>query len=102
MFAISLQKEIDRKADKVYRGMLELSDRLDETGGKVTSITKFYLEQAENACYDYMLALKKNGYSITHVIWGGTKTPTMNTLIAINGFLGEISLVTGYTFSRLN
>lgn len=101
LFTSPLQKEIDKKADKVYRGMLMLSERLDETGGKITPITKFYFEQAENACYDYMVALKQNQYAVKQVVWNGKKVPVMNTLIAIQGFLEDISQTSGYVFTKL-
>jgi len=102
LFITSKQNEINKKAEKVYRGMLVLSDKLNESGGVLTPINNFYLGEVENACYDYMVTLKENQYSITHVMWNGKKTPVMHTLIAVQGFLGEISQSTGYTFKKLN
>lgn len=102
LFISYKQQEINKKAENVFKSMLLLSDKLDESGVVVTPINRFYLGEVEKACYDYMVALKENQYSIHKVFWNGKKIPVMHTLIAIQGFLDEVSEATGYVFTKLN
>ena len=101
LFGDSKQEGLDNLANSIFTEINLLSQILDANNGSLNSSGRARADRIETLVVDFCLLCQQ--YQSTHnqVKWMGQKTLINGVLMAITGFLGEVTRSSGHQFTKL-
>lgn len=101
LFGDSKQEGLDKLAKSIFDEMNLLSQILDTNNGMLNSSGRARAERIESLIVDFCLLCQRYQATHNYVSWMGRKTLINSVLMAITGFLGEVTQSSGHQFTKL-